>query len=77
MAISDCLHICSKDVAATADQSKTAIALAELGKHIKGKNFRQIFLFLLTQMLLKARFGQTLSSLEAHQSREMMAKSVH
>ena len=39
MAISDCLHMCSKDVAATADQSKTAIALAELGKHIRVKTF--------------------------------------
>jgi len=47
------------------DQSKTAIALAELGKQIRGKNFRQIFLFLVTQMLLKARFGGILSSLEA------------
>src|SRR4029077_17173268 len=57
--------MCSKDVAATGDQSKTAIALAELGEQIRGKNFRQIFLFLLTQMLLKARFGGILSSLEA------------
>jgi hypothetical protein len=64
--------MCSKDVAATADQSKTATHATH-----KDNNFRQIFLFLLTQMLLKARFGQTLSSLEEHQSSEMMAKSVH